>query len=311
MSEVKNFDVIIAGGGPAGLTAGIYCARAGLSAVVLESMVSGGQMAITPDIENYPGFESVSGFELAQKMEAQAIKAGAKVEYTSIESLELEGNEKTVHAGGKSYCAPAVIVALGGEHRKLGIPGESEYAGRGVSYCATCDGMFFRGKNTAVVGGGNTALEDAIYLSKICSKVYLVHRRDEFRGEPVLAEQAAKCENVEFVLSCLPESIQGGQTVEGLRVKSVKDGSERLLDVSGVFVAVGIVPKSELIKGQVELDGGGYAAAGEDCRTNLPGVFVAGDIRVKPLCQIVTAVADGAVAAKAAREYISEHRYNK
>lgn len=300
------YDVIIAGGGPAGLSAAIYAARAGLRALVLEKAFSGGQMAISHTIENYPGFDSdVPGALLANNMHVQAEKMGAQIVNEGIVSFELEGEEKKVKTSSGEYTAKAVILAMGATPRKLGIEGEEKYIGSGVSYCATCDGAFFRNATVAVVGGGNTAVEDVLYLAKFCPKIYLVHRRDTFRAQRALVEAAEELENVEFVLDSTPVAIKGEFAVNTLVVENVKTKEKRDLAVTGVFVAVGQQPTTELIKGQIDLDAAGYIVSGEDCLTNITGVYCAGDIRQKMLRQIVTAASDGAVAAtQVERAYI-------
>lgn len=297
------WDVIVIGGGPAGLTAALYAARGGLKTLVLEGGTPGGQMGTTPEIENYPGTGTVSGFELAMKMMEQAQQAGAEMMFEQAEELETAGPVKRVRTATQELEARALILATGASRRKLGIPGEEEFAGRGVSYCAVCDGNFFRGKEVAVIGGGNTALEDAEYLATLCQKVYLIHRREEFRGGEVLAKRVRSKENVELVLSSVAEEVLGTQAVEGLRVRHVVSGDVRELKVSGVFVAVGTLPNSALAEGKLPLAQGGAVAYGAGCRTEVEGVFVAGDVADTPLRQIVTACADGALAAASAMEY--------
>ena len=297
------WDVIVIGGGPAGLTAALYAARGGLKTLVLEGGTPGGQMGTTPEIENYPGTGTVSGFELAMKMMEQAQQAGAELMFEQAEALETEGPVKRVRTATQELEARALILATGASRRKLGIPGEEEFAGRGVSYCAVCDGNFFRGKEVAVIGGGNTALEDAEYLATLCQKVYLIHRREEFRGGEVLAKRVRSKENVELVLSSVAEEVLGSQTVERLRVRHTVSGEMRELKVDGVFVAVGTLPNSVLAEGKLPLAQGGGVVYGAGCRTEVDGVFVAGDVADTPLRQIVTACADGALAATSAMEY--------
>ncbi len=292
------YDVIIAGAGPAGLTAAIYACRGGLRTLVLERAFAGGQMAISHIIDNYPGFENeVTGAALAHSMKLQAQNLGAEIVTEEIVAFELTGQVKKITTAKNAYEAKSVILAMGASPKKLGVRGEEELAGAGVSYCATCDGAFFRGRDVAVVGGGNVAMEDAPYLAKFCSKVYLVHRRDQFRALKGLVDAAAALPNIEFVLSHTPEAISGENAVQSLTVKDVKTGKTKELGVAGIFIAVGQTPKTELVRGQVELDEAGFIRADETCRTNLAGVSCAGDIRTKRLRQIVTAVADGAVAA--------------
>lgn len=295
------YDVMIAGSGPAGLTAAIYACRSGLKTLLLERAFAGGQMAISHMIDNYPGFEhEVTGAALANSMKLQAQKSGADMVTEEIKAFELMGEVKKVVTNKNTYEAKAVILAMGAEPKRLNIPGEEEMIGAGVSYCATCDGAFFKDADVAVIGGGNTAVEDALYLAKFCRKIYLVHRRDQFRASPSLVEAAQKMDNIEFVLDSIPESVNGEYTVQSLSVKNKITGEVRQLFVTGVFFAVGQIPKTKLLEGQVELDDGGYIKSDEGCKTNIQNVFCAGDIRTKPLRQIVTAVADGAVAATAA-----------
>lgn len=296
--EIYMYDVIIAGAGPAGLTAAIYAARGGLSVLVLERAFSGGQMAISHTIENYPGFDSdVPGALLANNMHVQAQKMGAQIITEGITGFELEGPEKKVRTSKNEYVARTVILAMGATPRKLGIEGEEKFIGAGVSYCATCDGAFFRDREVAVIGGGNTAVEDALYLAKFCRKIYLIHRRDQFRAQRALVESAKKMDCIENLMETVPRRITGEFTVENLEVENVKTGEARTLHVAGVFVAVGQEPTTQLVKGVINLDPSGYIVSGEDCKTNIDGVYCAGDIRTKMLRQIVTAAADGAIAA--------------
>jgi len=303
---MNQYDVIIAGGGPAGLCAAIYCRRAGLSAAVAEKLVAGGQMATTPDISNYPGFTVVNGMDLSMKMQQHAEAEGTQWIYGEISEFGLTPGALSVTADGQRYETKALILAMGTARRKLGIPGEAELTGMGVSYCATCDGNFFKGREVAVVGGGDTALEDAVYLANLCKKVYIVHRRDKFRGGLKLEKALRATANIELVLDSVPVSIGGQSSVESLAVRNTKTGGQRTLAVAGVFVAVGTVANSQLLEGKIRLDEQGRVDAGEDCVTDVPGVFVAGDLRRKPLYQIVTAVADGAVAAAKAQHFITE-----
>lgn len=299
------YDILILGGGPAGLTAALYAKRAGVSVLVLEKTIYGGQVINTPTVENYPGIASITGVDLAMALHDQVTGLGVEVRMEEPTSCQLDTDPKVVTTSRGSYQAKTVILANGVKRRQLGCPGEERLAGRGVSYCATCDGMFYRGKDVAVIGGGNTAVADALYLSRLCGRVYLIHRRDKLRApdsQRALLEQAG---NVEFLWNSRAEELLYEERLTGLKTVRVDGGEGRTLDCAGVFIAVGQVPETSLFAGQVELDEAGYVLAGEDCRTNLPGVFAAGDLRRKPLRQIVTAAADGAVAAQMAEEYLS------
>ena len=307
---MNDYDVIIIGAGPAGLTAAIYVQRAGYRSVVLEEYVAGGQMANTPEVENYPAVGKISGVELGMNLYNQVLEQGAQVEFDGVASADLTGKVKSVVTqSGRKITAGAVIIANGAKRRKLGVPGEEEYSGRGVSYCATCDGGFYKGKTTVVIGGGNTAVEDALYLANICEEVHLIHRRDAFRAGKVLVDSLLSRENIVIhydtvLVEVLPD--EGGRVVGALKVKNVKTGAETEIPAQGVFVAVGLVPDNKVFEGQVDLDPAGYIAAGEDTRTNLPGVFAAGDTRTKALRQIITAAGDGAVAASEAGSYLMQ-----
>jgi len=303
-------DVIIIGGGPSGLSAALYAARAGKDTILFERMFIGGQMATTTTIENYPGIQSVSGFELAQSMERQAVSFGTKILYEEVVSIEIDKINKIVKTNNATYMAKAIILAMGASPQELSVPGEKELRGMGVSYCATCDGAFFRNKPTTVVGGGNTALEDAIFLGEICSKVYLIHRRDSFRAEKVLQEKASSMKNIEFMLNSTVEGIKGDGHVEAVDIKNVKTGESKSINVDGIFVGIGTKPNSELVKGLVEINNGGYIYSDNNMQTNLFGVFVAGDVREKMIRQVVTASADGAAAAQASIRYINEHQWS-
>lgn len=293
-------DIAIIGAGPAGMSAAIYARRAGLTVTVFEGEMCGGQMAYTPEVENYPGFAHISGAELSFSMREQMLSLGAELVEAPVTDLTAE-NGYSVTAGGEVYTAKALIVANGAKRRKLGIPGEDAYGGRGVSYCAVCDGMFFKGKTVAVVGGGNTALEDALYLAGICEKVYLVHRRDTFRAQQLFVDKVKAAENIEILYSTVPTEVRGEARVKALCVQGA-DG-ERVLDVAAVFVAIGLSPENEMFSGLVELENG-YIRAGDDTHTSRAGIFAAGDTRTKTLRQIVTAAADGAMAATEAEKYV-------
>lgn len=297
-------DVLIVGGGPAGVTAAVYAARAGLSVVMLERLGVGGQAATTYEIENWPGSTLISGFDYSQSLEKHAKAVGAQIIYGEVTGFSLEGAVKQVKVGEQTYEARAVVLAMGAERKLLGAPGEQEFTGKGVSYCATCDGNFFRKKAVAVIGGGNSAVEDAIYLANVCEKVDIIHRRDTFRAEGYLQRRLDALPNVEKVLDTDIERIEGERAVTGLALKNKKTGEQQTLPVAGVFVAVGTRPRTELLGNLLPLDAGGYVDANETCTTPIPGVFVAGDIRKKTLRQLVTAAADGANAANAAIHYL-------
>lgn len=297
------YDLIILGAGPAGLTAGIYAARGGLNAVIVESKAVGGQAALTAEIENYPGFASVSGYELVSLMQAQCEALGVSFVFDAPVTLSLDGGVKRVEtAYSGTLEARAVILAMGALPRTLGIERESELMGGGVSYCATCDGAFFRGKPVAVVGGGNTAVEDALYLEKFASEVYLIHRRDALRADAILADRV-KNSGVHIVWDSVVTALGGDKKLQSVTLKNVKSGDTSSLAVNGLFVAVGQKPATEGLTG-VELDGG-YIVTDSEMRTSLPGVFAAGDVRKKTLRQVVTAAADGAVAAESAIKFLN------
>ena len=298
------YDVGIIGGGPAGCSAALYAGRAGCTSVMFEKSSPGGQMGLTSFIENYPGIEKAEGFELATVMSKQAKAFGCVTKRESIVRIENGDIKKLVTSRGNEYFCKTVIIAGGAVPRKLGIPGEKEFAGRGVSYCATCDGMFFRGRTVAVAGGGDTAFEDALYLSNICEKVYIIHRRGSFRAARSTVARAEKAENIKFVMNSVVTEIKGSEGVTGVSLESTAGGTGSRLDVSAVFIAAGRVPDTEAYRGLLELDGSGYIIAGEDTHTSAAGIFAAGDIRTKSLRQIVTACADGAVAATEALRYI-------
>ncbi len=298
------YDIAVIGAGPAGLTAAIYASRAKKSVLVLEKEGFGGQIVLSPGVENYPGVVgSLSGADLASNLLDKAMECGAVTEFDEIKSIEKNPDSFTLKGEYGEYEAKAVIIAAGAHHRKLGAPGEDRLMGRGVSYCAVCDGAFFKGKDVAVIGGGSTALADASLLSDLCKKVYLIHRRDEFRGEAHVVERLMAKENVEFVLSAVPEEFIGENSLEAISVK-FKSGDTRTLPVSGAFVAVGQVPQNAPFAEFIDLDDGGYADSPESCMTKTAGVFVAGDCRKKNVRQLTTAVADGTVAALSACEYI-------
>lgn len=299
------YDMIIIGSGPAGLAAAIYGQRAKLSVLVLEKQpLSGGQIINTYDVDNYPGLPGISGFELAMKLKEHAEGLGAQIVSEEVVSVDLSGERKKIITKEGEYESRTVIIASGATHRKLLVPGEETLTGKGVSYCATCDGAFFRGKEVAVIGGGDVALEDALFLARACSKVYLIHRRDEFRGAKSLQEKVKNTENIEIIWDTIVEEVTGEEHVTGVSLYNKKKEEHYGLSVQGMFVAVGIQPNSELFQGQLEMDEAGYIKAGEDCSSSLSGVFAAGDVRTKQLRQIVTAAADGANAVTSVERYL-------
>ncbi len=300
-------DIVIIGAGPAGLSAGIYGKRAGLDTLIIEeSGIGGGQVLTTYDVDNYPGMPGISGMELGTKMHEHAISAGVEFMEATVTGIEDGGSIKRVITSAETIETKTVIIATGAVHNHLGIPGEEELAGMGVSYCATCDGAFFRKRVTAVIGGGDVALEDAIFLARGCSKVYLIHRRDEFRGAKKLADIVKATDNIEILYDTVPDSITGSDAVEGLNVHNVKTNETKTLTLDGVFIAVGTHPVTEYLKGILDMDEKGYIKADESCATSVPGIFAAGDVRTKALRQIVTAASDGANAVTSAQEYLNE-----
>ena len=300
------YDMIIVGGGPGGYTAALYAARAGLDTVVLEKLSAGGQMALTHQIDNYPGFEDgIDGFYLAEKMQKQAERFGAKSEYAVVIHMDLKASPKVGETSEGIFCGKTVVLATGANPRELGIDHETELVGRGIAYCAACDGMFYRGKTVVVVGGGNSAAADALLLSRIAKKVIIVHRRDNLRATKIYHEPLMNAENVEFRWNSTVSELLYGDRLTGVRLKDVHTGEETELVADGVFVSVGRKPATELLADQIELDKGGYIAAGETTETNIPGVYAVGDVRTKLLRQVVTAVADGAMAVHMAEEYIA------
>lgn len=296
------FDIIIIGAGTAGLTAALYGARAGKKVLVLEEKNTGGQIINSPTIENYPGIRHISGFEFIQSLQEQAEAAGATIQNSRAQKIVDQGEGKVVMTKEKLYQSRAVIICTGVVQKKLGLPKEKELTGCGVSYCAVCDGAFYRDKRVAVVGGGNTALEDALFLSNYCKRVYLIHRRDQFRGESWMVNQLLQKENVEFILESTIVCLQGNTSLESLQIKNVKTNIIDELTVNGLFIAIGQQPSNESFAGTVDLDEQGFICADETCRTNVRGIFAAGDCRTKKVRQFVTAAADGAVAALASCE---------
>ena len=292
-------DILVIGCGPAGLSAAGYAARAGYNVLAIDSLAPGGQLLYIDEIENYPGYESTSGYSLAENFEKQAVSFGVRIEFWGAEKIEKNGDLFKVMTTGEEVVCKAVIFSSGASHRHLGCPGEEEYQGRGVSYCATCDGPFFRGRKIAVVGGGDTALTDALYLSKIGSEVHIIHRRNEFRGQKVLQDRVRAKDNIFLHLSLNVERINGDD--KGVKSVTLTDGSE--LDVDAVFIFVGIIPNSSVLEGFADLDHG-FVVTDSHMRTSVPGLFAAGDVRTTPFRQVVTAAGDGAAAAHAADEYI-------
>lgn len=303
------YDVIIIGGGPGGYTAALYTARAGLDVLLLEKLSAGGQMALTSQIDNYPGFEEgVDGFTLAEKMQTGAERFGAKTELAEVYSLDLKDKIKKVDTSEGVFYGKTVVVSTGASPRELGIEKEQSLVGRGVNYCAACDGMFYRGKTVVVVGGGNSAAADAMLLSRICEKVIVVHRRDTLRATKIYHEPLIQAENVEFQWDSVVTELIYEDKFKGVRLKNVKTGEETELSCDGIFISVGRKPVTEFLEGQIELDKGGYIVADESTRTNIPGVFAVGDVRTKVLRQVVTAVSDGAVASHYIDEYLAEQK---
>lgn len=302
------YDMLIIGGGPGGYTAALYAARAGLDVMVLEKLSAGGQMALTAQIDNYPGFEEgVDGFTLGEKMQAGAQRFGAQTRYAEVYSLDLSQSIKKAETSEGTFLSRTLVLATGASPRTLGVPEEEALLGRGVAYCAACDGMFYKGKTVVVVGGGNTAAADAMLLSRVAKKVILVHRRDTLRATKIYHAPLMKAENVEFVWNSTVSQLLHNEKLTGIVVKNVVSGEESTIPCDGLFVSVGRSPATDLVKGQIALDAAGYIPADESTRTEIPGVFAVGDIRVKALRQVVTAVADGAVAAHYAEEYLAEN----
>jgi len=297
MEHNRSYDMVIVGGGPGGYTAALYAARAGMRVVVLEKLSAGGQMALTHQIDNYPGFpEGIDGFELGMRMQQQAERFGAETAYVQVMKLDLNAQPKVIETNEGAYYGKTVVLATGANPRKLGLPKESELVGRGVAYCAACDGMFYKGKTVVVVGGGNSAAADALLLSRVAEKVIVVHRRDQLRATKIYHEPLMNAPNVSFLWNSRVKEILHGQKVTGIIVEDVHTGEEKQVDCQGVFVSIGRTPATELVAGQLVLDDSGYILADETTQTSIPGVYAVGDVRAKQLRQIVTAVADGAVA---------------
>jgi len=303
---MDDHHVIIIGGGPAGLTAGLYASRAHLKTILLESMIPSGQAYMAERIENYPGFpDGISGRELIERFTQQATRFGLDIQqFTTVDKVALAGEKRTVTAGDKKFSASALIIATGAQANKLGIPGEEEFTGKGVSYCAICDGAFFNDQEVAVLGGGDAALEDALYLSRLARKVYVIHRREQLRAQKILQRKALGEPKIEFIWDTVVTEITGEDAVKTLLLENVKDAKQKELAVSGVFIAVGQRPNTDFVRDVVELDDRGYVITDQDCATAEAGIFAAGDVRKKGLRQISTAVGDGALAAAAVERYI-------
>ena len=304
--QQKTYDVVIIGGGPAGYTAALYCVRAGFVTLLLEKFSAGGQMIQTQQIDNYPGFfEGIDGFTLGDNMKKCAERFSATTVQQEVISVDLKSKIKTIKTASEQYFAKAVILATGAEHRKLGLENEDELSGRGVSYCASCDGMFYKNKTVAVVGGGNTAAAEALVLSRVCNKVYLIHRKSTMRATKIYYEQLSKSENVVFKWNCEVKKLIYDNKLKEIRIVNNKTNGSENLQVDGLFISVGMIPTTNLYKGQINSDEWGYVIADETTKTNIPGIFAVGDLRTKPLRQIVTATADGAVAAHYVEKYLT------
>lgn len=300
------YDMVIVGGGPGGYTAALYAARAGLDVLIIERLSAGGQMNLTGQIDNYPGFpEGVDGFQLSYNMQQQAERFGAKTKYAEVLKLELEGEIKKIVTNEGEYLAKSVVISTGANPRPLRVEREREMIGRGVGYCAHCDGGFYRGKTVAVVGGGNSAAAEALYLSRIAKEVILIHRRDSLRATQIYHKPLMDAPNIRFVWNSEVVELLGEDILEGVKVRNLQNGEEEILEVQGLFVSVGRKPATDLVKDQLTLDDAGYIMAGEDTKTNLSGVYAVGDVRTKELRQIVTAVADGAMAAHMAEKELN------
>ena len=299
----KIYDMIIVGGGPGGYTAALYAARAGLDVLLVERLSAGGQMNLTGQIDNYPGFpEGVDGFQLSYNMQQQAERFGAKTRYAEVLELQLVGEVKSIRTNEGEYFAKSVVISTGANPRQLGVERENEMIGRGVGYCAHCDGGFYRGKTVAVVGGGNSAVAEALYLSRIAREVILIHRRDSLRATHIYQKPLQEAGNIRFVWGSEVTELLGEEVLSGVKIRNLKSGEEQILELQGLFVSIGRKPATDLVKDQLTLDEAGYIMAGENTKTNLPGVYAVGDVRTKELRQIVTAVADGAMAAHVAEQ---------
>lgn len=304
MTNELNYDVIIVGAGPGGMTAALYASRANLSVLLIEKGVPGGEMLNTADIENYPGFPTIQGTELAEKMYESAMQFGAQYTYGEVSKIEVENHIKKVYVGNKIYTSKSVIISTGAYHKKLEVLGEDTFSGRGVSYCAVCDGAFFKNKVLVVAGGGDSAVEEAIYLTQHAAKVIIVHRRNELRAQKILQDRAFNNEKIEFVWDSVVEEIKGNQTVEQIVIKNVKSNEISTIDASGIFIYVGMLPNSSFVKSLHITNDEGWIITDDNMSTNIPGIFAIGDVRNKTLRQVVTAVGDGGIAGQAAYQYI-------
>ena len=306
MSEPHIFDMIVVGGGPGGYTAALYAARAGLDTLVLEKLSAGGQMALTEAVDNYPGFEDgIAGFTLGEKMQRQAERFGAQTEYAQVEHMDLAPSPKVLETSEGTFFAKTVVLATGATPRELGLPDEAALTGRGVAYCAACDGMRYRNKTVAVIGGGNSAVTDALLLSRIAKQVFLVHRRNALRADKIYHQALMQTANVTFCWDSVVTELLHDKVLTGLRLQNIHTNQGSILPCDGIFISVGRKPATDLVQGQLELDSNGYVTADETTRTSLPGVYAVGDIRTKPLRQVITAAADGATAVHMAEEYLS------
>ena len=307
MEKQHIYDMIIIGGGPGGYTAALYAARAGMDAVVLEKLSPGGQMALSHQIDNYPGFEDgIDGFSLAEKMQRQAERFGAKSRFAEVSRVDLSASPKVVETSEGVFLGRTVVLATGANPKELGLAGERSLVGKGVAYCAACDGMFYRGKTVVVVGGGNSAAAEALTLCRVAKKVIVVHRRDTLRATKIYHKPLMEAENVQFYWNSAVTQLHSGEKLTGVTVQNLQTGEETLVEADGIFISIGRKPATQLVSGQLELDEGGYIVAGESTRTSIPGVYAVGDVRTKQVRQIVTAVADGAIAAHQAEEFLSE-----
>ena len=305
------YDMVIIGGGPGGYTAGLYAARAGLRAVILEKLSAGGQMALTHQVDNYPGFpEGIDGFQLAENMQQQAERFGAVTEYAQVYKVDLQAEPKVIETSEGTFYGKTVVIATGAGPKKLGIPMEQELVGRGVNYCAACDGMFYKGKTVVIVGGGNSAAADALLLSRVAEKVILVHRRDTLRATKVYHHPLMAASHVEFRWNSAIKTLQHQGKLTGVTLQDLLTGEESTIPCHGVFISVGRKPATELFAGQLALDASGYIQSGETTETSIPGVYAVGDVRTKQLRQIVTAVADGAIAVHMAEEHLANHGFS-